>query len=322
MAQQGNTQSGENRRIAGAESPPYRPLVSIVVPMFNAALTIERALRSIEAQSYPNWEAIFIDDASEDEGARYVAAAASRDLRIRLIRLDLNGGPARARNLGISACRGELVAFLDADDEWLPEKLARQVAPFGADTGLSLVVADMQVTDVAGAASSSVYARQAPVQGAEAWRTLLGSSFVATSVAVTRRDLLESVGGFDPDLIVGEDQDLFIRLALAGRVQALAEPLAVYHWMSHSYSTGHAARQARDVLGMVHRHLDRLADKLSRRERRDILARRYERLGRNLVDAGAWLAGMQLLLGAALSGRAPLHNLFLPLRRLMRPVRS
>src|SRR5665213_1030779 len=161
----------------------YRPLVSIVVPMFNAALTIERALRSIEAQSYPNWEAIFIDDASEDEGARYVAAAESRDRRIRLIRLDLNGGPARARNLGISACRGELVAFLAADDEWLPEKLARQVAPFGADTGLSLVVADMQVTDVAGAAGSSVYARQAPVQGAEAWRTLLGSSFVATSVA-------------------------------------------------------------------------------------------------------------------------------------------
>ena len=139
MARQDNMQS-ESRRIAEDSALPGRPLVSIVVPVFNAALTIDRALRSIEAQSYPNWEAVFVDDASEDGGAQRIESAAARDRRFRLIRLDLNAGPAQARNLGISAAKGELVAFLDADDEWLPEKLERQVAAFAADPRLALVV--------------------------------------------------------------------------------------------------------------------------------------------------------------------------------------
>ncbi len=121
MARQSNTRSAANRRIAEDSALPAMPLVSIVVPVFNAALTIERCLRSIETQSYPNWEVIFIDDASADDGVERIASR--NDPRIRLIRLPVNCGPAKARNLGIAAAKGELVAFLDADDEWLPEKL-------------------------------------------------------------------------------------------------------------------------------------------------------------------------------------------------------
>jgi glycosyltransferase involved in cell wall biosynthesis len=315
MAQQSNTQSVENRRVATASAPSYRPLVSIVVPVFNAALTIERCLRSIEAQSYPNWEAIFIDDASEDDSAEHIASLT--DPRIRLIRLPVNCGPARARNLGISASRGELVAFLDADDEWLLEKLERQVAVFGADPRLALVICDLGVTNVAGGEGRSVYARQAPVSGTEAWKTLLASSFIATSAVLTRRDLLERVGGFASDLAIGEDQDMFIRLALAGGLHALPERLAIYHWMPHSYSTGLARHQSSDVLRMVRRHLAGLGTLISPRERRHILGRRYERLGRNLIDAGSWGGGCWLLLKAALLGRSPLANLLTPARRIL-----
>lgn len=315
MARQSNTQSVESRRIAEDSAPPLLPLVSIVVPVFNAALTIERCLRSIEAQSYPNWEAIVVDDASTDGGAERVAAR--NHPRLRLIRLPVNCGPSRARNLGIAAAKGELVAFLDADDEWLPEKLDRQVAVFAADPRLALVICDLGVTTVAGGEGRSVYARQAPVSGTEAWKTLLASSFIATSAVLTRRDLLERLGGFAPDLAVGEDQDLFIRLARAGGLHALPERLAVYHWMPHSYSTGLARRQSSDVLRMVRRHLAELGSLLSPRERRRILGRRYERLGRNLIDAGSWGGGSWLLLKAALAGRSPLANLLTPARRLL-----
>jgi len=309
-----------SRSLAPDSAASYRPLVSVVVPMFNAALTVQRALASIQAQTYGNWEAIFVDDASTDGGTDLIAAA--RDRRCRVIRLEVNVGPAKARNLGISAAQGELVAFLDADDEWLPEKLARQVAPFAADPKLALVVADMRVRTVSGGEGSSVYARQAPVSGGEAWRTLLASSFVATSAAVTRRDLLERLDGFDPGLVTGEDQDLFIRLALAGRVCALPETLAIYHWMPRSFSIGHARRQASDVLAMVHNHLRVLGPLLSARERRAVLARRHERLGANLLDAGALFAGAGLLLRAAFAGRAPVANLVRILRRLGRKAGS
>ena len=299
-----------------APSAPAGSLVSVVMPMFNAALTVSRALDSVRAQTHTEWEAICVDDASTD--ATVARVAAIDDPRIRVIRLDVSVGPGAARNVGIAAAKGALVAFLDADDEWLPDKLLRQVALFEADAGLALAVSDMHVKTVDGRDSTSVYTRQTPVPGAEAWKTLLASSFVATSAAMTRRALLESVGGFDPKLITGEDQDLFIRLAMAGRVQTLPEALGIYHWMPHSYSTGHAARQAADVIAMVRAHLRRLGDRLSPAERRAILGRRFERLGANLMDSGARFRGAWLLLRAAAAGRRPLRNLVAIPRRLVR----
>lgn len=299
-----------------APSVPAGPLVSVVMPMFNAALTVSRALDSVRAQTHTEWEAICVDDASTD--ATVARVTTIDDPRIRVIRLDVSVGPGAARNVGIAAAKGTLVAFLDADDEWLPDKLLRQVALFEADAGLALAVSDMRVTTVDGRDGTSVYTRQTPVPGAEAWKTLLASSFVATSAAMTRRALLESVGGFDPKLVTGEDQDLFIRLAMAGRVQALPEALGIYHWMPHSYSTGHAARQAADVIAMVRAHLRRLGDRLSPTERRAILGRRFERLGANLMDSGARFRGAWLLLRAAAVGRRPLRNLAAVPRRLVR----
>ena len=298
-----------------APSAPVRPLVSVVMPMFNAALTVRRALDSVRAQTHAEWEAVCVDDASTDDTLARVAAV--DDPRIRVIRLDASVGPGAARNVGIAAAKSALVAFLDADDEWLPDKLLRQAALFEADAGLTLAVTDMRVKTVDGRDGTSVYARQSPVPGAEAWKALLASSFVATSAAMTRRALLESVGGFDPKLVTGEDQDLFIRLAMAGRVHALPEALGIYHWTPHSYSTGHAARQAADVIAMVRAHLQRLGDRLSPAERRTILGRRFERLGANLMDSGVRFRGAWLLMRAASLGHHPLRNLAAIPRRLV-----
>lgn len=102
-------------------------LVSIVMPAFNAARTIEGSIHSVLAQTYINWELIVIDDASTDSTVELCRQMEIVEPRIRLIQCTKNGGVARARNIGLEASRGTLIAFLDSDDIWLPNKLMVQL---------------------------------------------------------------------------------------------------------------------------------------------------------------------------------------------------
>jgi glycosyltransferase involved in cell wall biosynthesis len=104
------------------------PLVSIVTAVYNAARWLPETLASVKAQSFNDWEHLLIDDGSTDGSIAIVAAAMATDPRIRLLRTPQNSGPSAARNLGIESARGRFVAFLDADDLWLPDKLLRSVA--------------------------------------------------------------------------------------------------------------------------------------------------------------------------------------------------
>ncbi|HEY1505996.1 MAG TPA: glycosyltransferase [Stellaceae bacterium] len=280
-----------------ALSPLVSPLVSVIIPALDASATLGRALDSVATQSYPHWEAIVIDDGSSDATAALVERRG--DPRCRVIRRVVRGGPSRARNDGIAAARGEVIALLDADDEWLPEKLARQVVALQEHPDAALVVCDMDAVYEDGSAGFSVFTRQAPS----------ASPFIGTSATLAPRALLQKIGGFDADLAVGEDQDLFIRLALRGDVVVLPEALALYHYRRTSYSAAYARDQARIVLGMVRRHLASERARLSWSERRRILAQRYGRLGRNLIAAGARGRGARLLLDAACLGSITIENL-------------
>ncbi len=282
------------------------PRVSVVIPAFNAVATLSRALDSVRAQRFTAWEAIVVDDASRDGTGTLVETYA--DPRLRLIKRDSQGGPSRARNDGIASARGDLIAFLDADDEWLPEKLALQVTAIERSDAISLVTCDMRAIHEDGEEGLSIFARQTPSEGPDAWKALLASSFIGTSSVLTRRVLLDAVGGFDPSLAVGEDQDVFIRLARRGAVIALSQALAIYHYRGSSYSAGLATAQADHVMRMVERHLLDEAE-LTARERQQILARRYGRLGRNLIEAGATRRGVSLILAAALRGSLPPANI-------------
>lgn len=103
-------------------------LVSIVVPVYNAAQFIAETIGYVQSQTYDNWELLLVDDCSTDAGREQIAMKSREDGRIRLIVQDQNGGAARARNRGISEARGQYLCFLDADDIWLPDKLERELA--------------------------------------------------------------------------------------------------------------------------------------------------------------------------------------------------
>ena len=104
------------------------PLLTVIMPSYNAARFITESIDSVIGQTLADWELIVIDDASTDGTRRVVADYQRRDRRIRLISLETNRGAAHARNKGLDQARGEIIAFIDSDDIWLPEKAGRQIA--------------------------------------------------------------------------------------------------------------------------------------------------------------------------------------------------
>jgi len=103
------------------------PLVSIITPVYNAARWLPETIATVRAQTLTDWEQILVDDGSTDDSRNLVEAAAAKDPRFRLLRMLRNTGPSAARNQGLGVARGRFIAFLDADDLWHPEKLARSV---------------------------------------------------------------------------------------------------------------------------------------------------------------------------------------------------
>lgn len=101
--------------------------VSIIMPTFNSEKYIEDAIASVTAQTYTDWELLIVDDASLDRTVEVAKRYADSDKRISVFRLNINGGPAQARNVGLQHASGEFVAFLDSDDLWMPEKLEKQL---------------------------------------------------------------------------------------------------------------------------------------------------------------------------------------------------
>lgn len=118
------TRSDQVQSGTGAETTPR---VSVITPVRNAAKTLPQTVASIQAQTVADWEVLLIDDASDDGSWTIAQDLAGQDPRVRTLQLESHGGAAMARNAGIRAARGRFIAFLDADDLWRPQKLAKQL---------------------------------------------------------------------------------------------------------------------------------------------------------------------------------------------------
>ncbi len=196
------------------------PQVSVVIPVFNAARVISAALRSVFAQTFSDFEVIVVDDGSEDL-PELTATLAAFEGRIQYLRQP-NGGPAKARNTGIAHATGNLVAFLDADDEWQPEKLARQVEYFSRypETGL------LHTGVIDGTGDGN--AVDGPPR--HAFCDLYHTRFdINTLTVMMPRRVLIDAGGFDERREVHvEDWDLWLRVAAHHPIGFISTPLA-YH---------------------------------------------------------------------------------------------
>jgi GT2 family glycosyltransferase len=193
------------------------PLISAVVPAFDAEATIGDAVDSILAQRGPfRIEVVVVDDGSTDATA---ARAAVRD-GVRVVRQP-NRGPSAARNLGIRESGGDLIAFLDADDQWPPGRLAAQLPILDADPDIGLVCGDCTLVEDGRTVLGSFFEDAGldevffghPTRVRDPWVKLFRLNYIATGSVLARRRCLEAAGGFAEDLHRVEDLDLWFRVA-------------------------------------------------------------------------------------------------------------
>ena len=281
-------------------------IVTVLIPAYNAELTLDRALRSVWRQHWPDLEVVIVDDASSDRTAEVARRHARPELR--LVRLERNRGECGAMNAGLEVARGEFVAFLDADDEWLDEKLARQIPVVSADSELSFVACRSEFTWSDG--RTEIFGGGPEISGVNAWRALLHRSQTGKPCVVARRSKLLKVGGFDERLKVAGDQDMWIRLALAGPAVFLPDVLVRVHVTPNSLMQRYAKREIEFTLPMIERRLAAIGDRLSDAERRQIRAERLTQIGRNCYDNGCLADGAKLLARAIWLGDERSTNLW------------
>lgn len=294
------------------------PLVSVVVPAYNAQYTLPASIASIEAQTMSDLEIIVVDDGSNDATAEVAQSSGSG--RARVI-TQTNSGHAAARNTGIEAAQGKYVAFLDADDLWLPDKLEQQLDEIGRNPGIRAMQTGAARVDNH---LNVLWVEECRPSRDPLWDTLCFRNLPGLmSTLLLERSLLDEVGGFDPSLVILQDWDLAIRLARKGQLHSLAGALSAYRF--------HAASQSANVeihiepgLRVLQRvFADPELPTAIRERRREAYARFYAMLSGGAVKVGrypyaAYWAGRALASSPRVSG----YLVSFPLRRLRRRGRA
>ena len=198
-----------------------QPGLSVIIPTYNRAALVPEAVASVLAQTWRDFEVLVVDDASTDGTAAALAAFGSR---IRLLRHAFRLGVAAARNLGISAARGQWLAFLDSDDLWRPEKLARQMAYLAGHPELVLCQTE-ETWERRGLKVNQP--RSHRKIGGWIFFPSLARCLVSPSAVVLNRTVFEEHGGFDENLPAAEDYDLWLRLSWRYQIGLLPEALVI-----------------------------------------------------------------------------------------------
>jgi glycosyltransferase involved in cell wall biosynthesis len=187
------------------------PRVSVIIPAYNAADTLKETMESVAAQTFRDFELVAVDDGSTDATPEVLAEHAAKWPWMRWERQP-NGGAAAARNRAIELARGEFIAMLDADDLWMPDKLAAQMDAFARNAAAACVYTDEIDFLPDRDAPRTLFQEKPPARG-RILRQLFPGNFVLTSSLIVRKAALDQIGGFDASHRVYEDLDLFLRLA-------------------------------------------------------------------------------------------------------------
>lgn len=209
------------------------PIISIILPSYNRAHILVRAIESIMNQTFQDFEVIVVDDGSTDDTEEKVRSI--KDKRIKYIRHEVNKGPAAARNTGISYASGSYIAFQDSDDEWQSEKLERQISIFhkaGEDvgvvyTGFWRIFSDRKVYYP----SEKIKNKNGDIH-----YELLNGNFIGMPTVMIKRECFNKVGLFDEALPPLEDWELFIRISRFYKFLLINEPLVLEYESNDSIS--------------------------------------------------------------------------------------
>jgi len=266
-----------------------KPMVSVVIPTYNRAHLLGRAIKSVLDQTYQDFELIIVDDASTDNTKEVVKRL--DDPRIRYVRHEENRGGAAARNTGIKTARGQFIAFQDSDDRWLPDKLEKQMRVFkSASPKVGVVytgfwrLRDGEKTYIP---SSKVTRREGDIHD-----VLLEKNFVTTQTAVVRKECFGKAGMFDERLPRLQDWDLWIRISRYYHFLYVGEPLVEVYYTPDSISSDDKALIMAEKL-----ILERYSNDIERNKKS--LAKHLYVIGNLLCQNGEMDQGRDYLLEAA-----------------------
>ncbi len=253
-------------------------LISVVIPTFDRAWCILRALDSVLGQTYRDFEVWIIDDGSSDSTEALIKQRAAEERQI-VIHYEKtpNRGVAAARNLGIQRSGGEWIALLDSDDEWMPEKLEKQVSYMERNPGISLIhTGEKWIRNGIRVNAPKSYNKF----GGEVFISCLPVCMIGPSTAVFKKALFESIGGFDEEYPVCEDYDFWLRVTARYEAGLIDEALTVkYGGHRDQLSTTHVAMDYWRIRSMSRL----LSDTGLSPPRREAILRELRRKGRILL---------------------------------------
>jgi glycosyltransferase involved in cell wall biosynthesis len=238
---------------------PQAPLVSVIIPAFNAAAHVDAAIAAAVAQTYRNIEILVADDGSTDDTKARVASWIARRAVVRWIDAPTRAGrPAVPRNRALAGARGELIAFLDADDLWKPRKLEDQVRVLSEHADLTLVYSVVRAFGDSVSPWGAAYGLKPwPFRAAIRSDDLEAANTIPCSSVMTRRTVLDRVGGFDedPELNAVEDYDLWLRISRTGPIGFIPRLHGYYRVHDAGISRDPQAQRRRAEYLVSKRHL-------------------------------------------------------------------
>lgn len=263
------------------------PTVSVLIPTYNRAQIVTKAIDSALAQTYRPIEIVVLDDGSTDATRTVIATYGSAIV----YHYQENRGIAGARNAALRLCSGDYIAFLDSDDYWLPEKLERQLSLFRQHPEYGMVACQCASIDAQGRF------RQKNRPGRSGWilEPLFYKNFIRTSAAVVTRACIEAVGLFDETLRECEEYDLWLRIAARFQVGFINEPLAVYTDNPCGVSTDSLAGRLHRLRVLEKPYLQELIPQRAYRRR---IADTCHYIGRHFCEKGKRREGVRYLVRA------------------------
>lgn len=285
------------------------PLVSAVIPAYNAATFVCDAIASVLSQTYRRMECVVVDDGSTDGTADLIRSRFGPKV---IVIVQENAGVSAARNRAASVARGDFLAFLDADDTWLEHKTEKQVALFQKDPSLSYVYSaywyvneSLDISRLAGIAPKDLAVRNAA--------TLTTPSINLAQTGMVKTSTFRQLGGFDERLSTSADLDLVLRIVDSSNFEGIPEPLAMYRRHGNQMSQDPRVME-HDATALLEKFYTHTSDPDIRHLKRFAYANLYRVLAVMYAQRGQF-ARAAALLGRALL-RAPGHTARYSLRQL------